>query len=79
MTETFQLLERAVAGLLGIALVAGMGNRCQRKDRGGSKRHFQHHAHPCGIRPRRLAMILSNVRLGNTAAITSRIGSGVIV
>jgi len=36
------------------------------------------HAHPCGVSPRRLAMIRSRVRLGNTAAMNCRIGSGAI-
>ena len=45
---------------------------------GGADRKSQHHAHPCGVSPRRLAMILSRVRLGNTAAMNSRIGSGTI-
>jgi len=35
-------------------------------------------AHAGGIKPRRLAMILSTIRFGSTAIIKCRIGSGVI-
>jgi hypothetical protein len=35
-------------------------------------------AHAGGIKPRRLAMILSTIRFGSTAVIKCRIGSGVI-
>ena len=78
--EALDHLERvAVAGLFGLALIAGMNGRREHKDGRQADCQSQHHAHPCGINPRRLAMILSRVRLGSTAAIHRCIGSGTIV
>ena len=77
--EAFHHLVRvAVAGLFALALIAGMDGRHQRKDGRQADCCSQHNAHACGVSPRRLAMILSRVRLGNTAATNCRIGSGTI-
>src|SRR4051812_27758816 len=70
----------AVAGFFGIALVAGMADRCCKADRkGGSDYSGQDaHAQAGGSRPIRLVMILSTIRFGSTAVIRCRSGSGAI-
>ena len=78
--EAFHHLKRvAVAGLPGLALIAAHGRPSRGQGRPPGRHRSKHYARSCGNNPSRLAISLSKVRLGSTAAIRRCIGSGTSV